>query len=98
MCYMGRRNQRVGVRQLRQNLSVYLRRVMAGETLEVTDRGRAVAILAPLAEAATPLERLTASGRATTPVGDLLKLGRPRAGPVSTRVSEALQQLRNERL
>jgi prevent-host-death family protein len=31
---------RVGVRELRQNLSVYLRRVARGESLEVTERGR----------------------------------------------------------
>ncbi len=98
LCCMARRNQRVRVHQLRQNLSVFLRRVKAGETLEVTDRGRAVAVLAPLAESATPLRRLTASGRATAAAGDVLKLGRPSAGPVSARVSEALQQLRNERL
>ena len=39
LCYM----ERVGVRELRQNLSVYLRRVGAGQTLEVTERGRPVA-------------------------------------------------------
>ena len=33
------RPTRVGVRELRQNLSVYLERVIAGERLEVTDRG-----------------------------------------------------------
>jgi prevent-host-death family protein len=40
--------ERVGVRELRQNLSVYLRRVRRGEKLEVTERGRPVAILQPL--------------------------------------------------
>ena len=34
---------RVGIRELRQNLSVYLERVKAGESLEVTDHGQAVA-------------------------------------------------------
>ena len=95
---MAHPKKRVGIRELRQNLSVYVKRVMAGETLEVTDRGRAVAVLAPLAEASTWLDRLMASGRATTPVGDLLELGRPRARPVSTRLSEALNQIRDERL
>jgi prevent-host-death family protein len=37
--------ERVGVRQLRQNLSVYLRRVRRGESLEVTERGQPVAVL-----------------------------------------------------
>ena len=36
------------MRELRQNLSVYLARIAEGETLEVTDRGQPVAILAPI--------------------------------------------------
>lgn len=99
MCYMRRTRDRVGVRELRQNLSVYLRRVEAGETLEVTLRDRVVAILAPLPEASTPLGRLVASGRARAPDGDLLELGRPVGGPVSSRfLSEALAQEREDRL
>jgi antitoxin (DNA-binding transcriptional repressor) of toxin-antitoxin stability system len=35
----------VGVRELRRQASAILRRVAAGETVEVTDRGRPVAIL-----------------------------------------------------
>lgn len=38
----------VGVRELRQNLSVYLRRVRRGEPLVVTERGLPVATLQPL--------------------------------------------------
>ncbi len=97
MCYMRDRRERVGVRELRQNLSVYLRRIASGETLEVTERGRPVAILAPLPEASTALERLVVSGRAEASVGDLLDLGRP-DGPVSTRLSEALMDGRTERM
>lgn len=52
---------RVGIRELRQKASEYLRRVEAGETIEVTDRGRPVALLTPIPEA-PPLERLRASG------------------------------------
>lgn len=37
----------VGVRELRQNLSKYLDRVKAGETLSVTERGNEVALLLP---------------------------------------------------
>src|SRR6266567_4577944 len=51
----------VGVRELRQRASELLRRVEAGETIEVTDRGRPVALLAPLPES-EPLARLRASG------------------------------------
>ena len=39
---------RIGVRELRQHASRYLERVAAGETLEVTDRGRPVARLVPV--------------------------------------------------
>jgi len=98
MCYMALRQRTVAVRALRQNLSVYLRKVEAGETLQVTARDRAIAQLAPLPEPATPLERLVASGRATAPAGDLLSLGPPRGRRVSTRLSEALQEERGERL
>lgn len=98
MCYMKWTRKRVGVRELRQNLSVYLRRVAAGETLEVTERDRAVAILAPLPEASTPLGRLVFSGRAAAPVRDLLELGRPEGEPASGRLSEALAEERGERL
>jgi prevent-host-death family protein len=37
----------IGVRELRQNASRYLARVASGETIEVTDRGRPVALLVP---------------------------------------------------
>lgn len=97
MCYMSSRESRVGVRELRQNLSKYLRRVARGETLEVTDRGMPVAVLAPLPEPTSPLERLIASGRAALPERDLMELLPPR-GRVSTRLSEALLEERAERL
>jgi prevent-host-death family protein len=67
MCYM----QRVGVRELRQNASAVLRRVAAGEVIEVTDRGRAVARIVPLHEASR-LDQLQAEGRASGASGDLL--------------------------
>lgn len=88
MCYMVR-SDRVGIRELRQNLSVYLRRVLKGEVLEVTDRGVSVAILAPLPEASTALEQLVATGRVSAPMGDLLDVLPPK-GKVSTRLSDAL--------
>jgi prevent-host-death family protein len=68
MCYMSERerHERVGVRELRQNLSVYLRRVKAGETLEVTERGEPVAELRPRpAEHRSIIDRLIAEGKIT---------------------------------
>lgn len=66
----------VGVRELRQRASELLRRVAAGETIEVTDRGRPVALLSPLPEAG-PLERLRAAGEVTEPAGDWAGLPEP---------------------
>ncbi len=85
------------MRELRQELSKYLRRVARGETLEVTDRARPVAVLVPLPAATSPLERLVAEGGAVRPEQDLLELLPPR-GRVSTCLSEALLEERAERL
>jgi prevent-host-death family protein len=51
----------VGIRELRQRASELLRRVERGETIEITDRGRPVAVLSPLPEG-SPLERLRSAG------------------------------------
>jgi prevent-host-death family protein len=97
MCYMRSRGGDVGVRELRQNLSVYLRRVKAGQTIEVKERGQRVAVLAPAGANATALERLIAAGRATPARGDLLDLGAPLGRKPSRRASRALARLRQER-
>jgi prevent-host-death family protein len=98
MCYMKTRGRQVGVRELRQNLTVYLRRVTAGETLEVTDRGRPVALLTGLPAVASPLRRLVAAGKAKAPTGDLLELGAPSRTRHTLSLSEALEHEREERL
>jgi antitoxin (DNA-binding transcriptional repressor) of toxin-antitoxin stability system len=94
MCYM--KPNRVGVRELRQNLSVHLRRVLRGETLEVTDRGRAVAILAPLPKATSVLERLGAEGRLVSASRDLLTL-KPRKVRAPRPTRELLDRERADR-
>lgn len=88
--------ERIGIRELRQHASRWVRRAAAGESFEVTDRGRPVARLLP----PTPLEglkRLRAEGRITEATGDLLGLGPrlpPRPGiPLP---SEILAQMREE--
>jgi prevent-host-death family protein len=65
----------VGVRELRQRASELLRRVEAGESIQITDRGRPVAVLAPLPE--DPLERLRASGDLLPAEADLADLPEP---------------------
>jgi prevent-host-death family protein len=67
----------VGVRELRQNLSVYLDRVKKGEALTVTEHGRAVALLRPLPAATSTLDRLAAEGRVRRPTRTLSSLRPP---------------------
>lgn len=65
---------KVGVRELRQNLSRYLERVKKGETLTVTERGQEVARLVPSHSAVDPyyLELAEKYG-ATIPTKSLLE-------------------------
>lgn len=102
MCYMSeadRRTARVGVRELRQNLSVYLDRVKAGESLEVTEHGRPVARLGPTP---TPqmsiVDRMIADGRITPATHDHRLTPLPPADPAPEypSLSEILHEMRDE--
>lgn len=86
----------VGVRELRQNLSVYLDRVKGGESLQVTEFGRVVALLIPLpAEKLSPLERMVREGRAIPPIGSLKDRRPPQPGdPSAPSMQEILDELR----
>lgn len=64
--------ERVGVRELRRDASAILRRVAAGETVEVTDRGRPVAVL--LRTMPSGLARLEREGLLRRAEGDLLEV------------------------
>jgi prevent-host-death family protein len=68
--------RRIGIRELRQQASRYLREVQSGETIEVTDRGRPVARLVPLPRSGG-MEDLVESGRMAPAAGDPLDLGPP---------------------
>lgn len=89
---------RVGIRDLRQNLSVHLRRIKRGETLEVTEHGRPVAVLAPLPDASSTRQRLLADGRLQRATAELSELGAPHTSRPSGSASDALEDLRSERL
>src|SRR5436305_10925972 len=80
MCYMRSTEmkiRRVGVRELRQNLSRYLRLVAEGERFEVTEHNLPVAVLGPLLGHSSPLERLIAQDRIVPARLDLSALGPP---------------------
>jgi prevent-host-death family protein len=86
----------VGVRELRQRASELLRRVEAGETIEVTDRGRPVAVLAPLPQA-EPLERLRAAGEVIAAARSLDALPKPLPLPAGREApSMVLARLRRD--
>lgn len=87
---------RVGIRELRQKASEYIRLVEAGETIEVTDRGRPVALLTPIPEA-PPLERLRASGDLDEAETDLQDLPEPlELDPGQEMPSAVLERLRSD--
>lgn len=88
----------VGVRELRQNLSVYLERVKKGEALTVTEHGTAVALLRPLPAAGTALERLVAEGHARPPARTLASRPKPLTVKLQRPLSELLDDERKERL
>ena len=101
MCYMSendRRPARVGVRELRQNLSVYLDRVKAGETLVVTEHGEPVARLGP-PPVVSIIDQMIDDGRITPATRDHRKATLPPPmpddyhGPTAT---EILLQMREE--
>ncbi len=83
----------VGIRELRQNASAVLRRVVAGETVEVTDRGHPIARIVPL-HAERTLDQLVAEGRASEPHGDLLALEPVAAAKGEPRLSDVLTAVR----
>jgi prevent-host-death family protein len=86
----------VGVRELRQRASSLLRLVESGETVEVTDRGRPVALLTPIPEG-SPLERMRAAGDIEPATADLDDLPEPLVLPPETELpSRVLARLRRE--
>lgn len=91
---------RVGVRELRQNLSKYLSEVKEGETFVVTERGVEVARLSPSGPADSPIARLVAERGATMPRRDLLAIpiGSPRRAPGGLTSAQVLEEQREERL
>jgi prevent-host-death family protein len=87
---------RVGVRELRQNLSRYLGAVKQGKTLVVTEHGREVARLLPSGVGDAPLARLAAERGASLPTGSLAQV-RPRRRAQGPASGEVLSRDRDDR-
>jgi prevent-host-death family protein len=85
----------VGVRELRQRASELLRLVERGETVEITDRGRPVALLTPMPEG-SPLERLRSAGGIDPATADLDDLPPPPLSRAAEQPSDVLARLRRD--
>jgi prevent-host-death family protein len=86
---------RIGIRELRDNLTSTIRRVRAGERFEVTHDGTPVALLTPVPD--DRLARLVAEGLVSPARGPLvLPRPMPVTGPMTA--SEALQEGREDRV
>lgn len=84
----------IGIRELRQRASEFLRRVQAGETFEVTDRGRPVALLIPMPDS-TPLDQLRSAGDVDEATSAISALPEPVAlAPGQESASSMLERLR----
>jgi prevent-host-death family protein len=85
-----------GVRELRQHASELLRRVEAGESIEITDRGRPVAVLVPL-PGGGPLHHLRAIGDVAAAEADPHDLPSPLPlAPKALAPSAVLARLRRD--
>ncbi len=83
----------IGVRELRQHASRYLDEVAAGETIEITDRGRPVARLVPITS--DPWQDLIGAGEVVKAAHPLsINDIQPAAYPHNA--SEALERLRSD--
>ncbi len=94
LCYM----TTVGVRELRQNLSIYLDRVKKGEAMSVTEHGRVVAMLRPPEATGGLTERLVAEGRARPATRAIADLPRPLRVTLKRPLSALLDDQRDDRL
>lgn len=101
MCVMTperRKPERVGVRELRQNLSVYLKHVREeGRAYEVTERGEPVAHLTPMPDRRlSTYERMLAEGRIAPAKHPWDELPEPLPPLPGKPLSEILREMRDE--
>lgn len=86
--------ERIGIRELKQHASAVLRRVAAGEEVEVTDRGRPVARIVPLPDG-DAYGRLVAAGEVALATSSWRDIEPADALPGKS-LSRVLQEMRDE--
>ena len=86
----------IGIRELRQHASRYVRMAKEGRRVAVTERETLVAYLVPADEPASARARLEAAGAYRPAVGSLLDLlPRPATPEGSRPLSEMVEELRD---
>jgi prevent-host-death family protein len=85
--------ERVPIRELQQHASAVLRRVRAGETLGITDRGTLVAVVAPPSSLGGTAA-LVAAGRVRSPIRSISDL--PAGSKAKRRTADVLDELRRD--
>ena len=88
--------KRVGIRELREDLSRIVRRVQRGEVVEVTDRGHPVARLVPMGPLGGALADLVAAGK-VRPARERAPLPQPLDLPSRMTSEAAIAMLRGDR-
>jgi len=91
--------ERVGIRELRDNLKDYLEKVELGESIEITKNGRTIGMIVPKLSG-DPVDRLVAEGRLIPPrsgAGSVRLPRRVQPSPTSPASSEVLDDLRADR-
>ena len=91
--------ERVGVRELRDNLKDYLEQVERGKTIEITKNGRTIAMIVPSTTGNDPVERLVAEGRLLPPRSGSGSIRLPRRvvpSPGSPSSGEVLDEMRTD--
>jgi len=100
LCVMSQkpRSDRVGIRELRQNLSVYVRRIREeGRSYEVTERGEPVARLTPLeGQATSRIQQMIEEGRITPATRKWEDIPPPLPALKGKPLSQILQEMRDE--
>jgi prevent-host-death family protein len=92
--------ERVGIRELRDNLKDYLEKVERGETIEITKNGRTIGMLVPKPQPRNAVDRLVAEGTLLPSHSGHDSIRLPRRvlpSPGSRPSGEILEELRDER-
>ncbi len=96
LCSIRAMATRVGIRELQQHASKVVAYVKRGERVEVTERGRLVAILAPPTPADRAYDELVGAGVLVPGSGGLADWQTPAGQPGIEPLSTVLAQMRDE--